>query len=438
MTGRKLAAGAVGLLFLGASALSARGLFSLDQRPRSEDTVGTEETEPLPWPYCAPDVTRPAPAPTPWPTLPPEPAGQEWRQVLDPVALALVQVSSITPLGPHDVVPSMQSVEVRVRDVLWQTGFPTGSITALFPILPGTSVLVGERELWIEAGEVLTAGGQVVIGIVDAWPNGAYQVGYAIDANPEAPIFLGPSPFAERDTGQFRMFLDWEGNPLQSASPVELLVTWNAEMAAPPAVFPSSGPISLSWSRFWDSLTGEDFPMPGTAQWWANAPPQCRSLLDAPPGVLDALPVGEVFVRVPESWRGLLDAVLCPRMSLGSMGCAGLAVDATWPYLYFDEIYAVPGEPIHLGIALEKAGAISWVDRVVIGVIPFPTFSETGSMLVELDSSFSPGAYEDVVGYPETLSLATVRSISPQESEVLLSGMPQANRIDCSTNNPNC
>ena len=395
--------------------------------PNTLEMEAEARGESLPWPYCAPDATPPQPPPTAWPPLPPDsesPGGEGWREVLNPIVMALVEVSSIHPLGPREgSTYPLDDVEVRISDVLWQSEFPTASIEDFFPLVEGTTVLVGERKLWIEAAGVLAAGERVVLGIDDAWPDGAYQARYALDPDPDSPTFVGPSPFAERDTGQFRMFLEWEGNPLPSASPVELLVDWNAEVAAPPATYPASGPISISWSRFWDRLTGEDFPMPGTAEWWANAPPQCRSFLDAPDGVVDGLAGGEVFIRVPESWRGLAGGVLCPRISLGSMGCAGLSVQPTWPYVWFD-VYAVPGEPIQISIALEKEGAISWVERVVIGLIPFSTFDETGSVRVELDASFSPRSYEDVVAHPQRSNLAVARSITAQESDALIATMP--------------
>jgi hypothetical protein len=339
--------------------------------------------------------------------------------VLNPVALALVEVSSILPRGPREGLTfPMDDADVGIRQVLWQTEFPTPSTAAFFPIVPGTSVFVGERELWMEAEAALAEGGRIVIGITDAWPDGAYQAGYALDANPDSPTFLGPSPFAERDTGQFRMFLAWDRNPLPSASPVELLVAWNAEMAAPPAEYPGSGPVTMSWSRFWDTVTGEqDFPMPGSREWWEKAPPQCRSLLDAPPGVLDDLPGGEVFVRVPASWGGLRNGVVCLRISLGSMGCIGFELG---PVLHFDEVYAVPREPVQINIALVRKGAVSYLHRAVVGVIPFNTLVETGSVVAELDASFSPRSYDDVAAHPDRSNLATVRSISAQESDALI------------------
>lgn len=280
----------------------------------------------------------------------------------------------------------------------------------------------------------------MVVGIIDAWPDGAYQAGFALNPDPESPTFVGRSPFAERDTGQFRMFLNWEGNPLRSSNPVEFLVTWNAEVDAPESLYPLSGPISISWDRFWDRLVGEDFPMPGSVEWWANTPPQCCSLMDAPDGVLDPLPFGEVWVRVPDSWRGLVDGALCLRISFGSTGCIGLHVrqpsipQPIWPYLYLDEVYAVPGESIQINVSRIRDGAISRVDEVTIGLIPFTTFIQTSNVLVELDASFSRQSYQDVVANPLRSNLATTRSMSSAEEETLLA---ERAAFECSAD-PNC
>jgi hypothetical protein len=450
---RKLAIVVVGLMILGASALSGRVLLSLRRGPSPESTPRAESTPPaaeptsagvqgdLPWPYCLPEAVPPSPLPTSWPPLPPE-TGTGWRRTLDPTAMALVEVSSIIPKGPREgLTYPWDEAQVLVTAVLWQTEFPTSSTAQFFPIVEGTSMFVGERELWTEGRDALTTGGRLVIGVIDAWPDGAYQAGYALSAEPEAPTFLGRSPFAERDTGQFRMFLDWKGNPMRSVAPAELLAAWNAEMAAPPARYPRNGPISRSWSRFWDIVTGtRDFPMPGSREWWEKAPPLCRSLMDAPPGVLDGLPGGEVFIRVPDSWRRLLNGAVCLRISLGSTGgCIAFDMEPNWPYLWFDEVYAVPGEPVQINVSLErKDGLLSAVEEVVIGVIPFETFTETGSVLAELDDSFSPHSYEDVAAHPDAVSLATVRSISPEESDTILATMPQATARECTVQDPYC
>lgn len=355
--------------------------------------------------------------------------------------MAIVEVSSIHLMGSREgLTYPMDDAEVGVTEILWQTDFPTPSTAGFFPMRQGTSGFLGERELWAEAREALAKGRRVVIGVADAWPDGTYDVDYALDADPAAPTFLGPSPFAERDTGQLRMFLDWNGNPRRDGDPAELLVAWNAEMDAPPAKYPRNGPISKSWSRFWDTVTGtKEFPMPGSWEWWEKAPPQCRSLMDAPPGALDGLPGGEVFVRVPESWRRLLNGAVCLQMSLGSTGCIAFDTEPNWPYLWFDEVYAVPKEPVHIHVSLEREdGALSAVEEVVIGVISFRTLVETGSVLAELDPSFSPQSYEELAVHPDPATLSAVRSISAEESDALLATMPRATERDCAAQDPYC
>jgi hypothetical protein len=87
-------------------------------------------------------------------------------------------------------------------------------------------------------------------------------------------------------------FVLLEGTPRQNADPTDLLVAWNVELDVPSGI--GTGPISVSWSKFMDQDRGKDYPSPGTPSWWAKAPPECRSLPDAPQEVLEDLPWADV------------------------------------------------------------------------------------------------------------------------------------------------
>lgn len=387
----------------------------------------------LPWPYCAPDATPPPPPETPWPPLPPAetaPGGHGWRSTLDPMVDAIVSPSSIVLGGVRDSgVPgvTLQDATVTIDDVVWQTAFES-SLEVDFPVTEGTRIMVSSRDIWVQAAEALLGGADVLIGVQNALTTG-YYVSFALDADPQAPTFFGTPPISDRDTGQFRAFLNWEGNPLQDTDPTHVLVAWNVELDAPTGT--GTGPISVSWSRFLDQFSGEDYPSPGTPAWWAKAPPECRSLLDAPQTILEDLPWADVWIHVPPSWRGLTDGAMCLQIpTLGSAGCADTSeVSATFPYLHFDEVQTVPGIEVQVTYSKEKGDAISHVEEVLLGAIPFDVFISTGAVLVELDPSATPVSFAQLAADPNASERATSRALTQAENDGLLAGVPAAQRV---------
>lgn len=395
----------------------------------------------LPWPYCEPDATPPpptSPSPTPWPPPPTlDPGGTHVDgnvADLNPYTSAIVLVSAMVPspeplesYQEHPWIPQ-QKAEVVIDEVVWQTAFARGGSDEIPPVPPGPTVVVGDQEAMIEASEALVTGARIALGIDWLFPDGSYGASFAFDADPEEPEFFGPYPYAERETGQFRAFLSWEGNPVHASDDaLDLLVAWNVEADGPYGVWPKTGPISLAWSDWWATLSAPayDFPNPRTEpeEYWAKAPPQCRNVLDAPEAVLTALRAGGVWFHVPDSWRGLQDSMLCLAISQGSMDCASVDLVGAWSYFDFDEVYAVPGEPIKVQVARLKEQAPSWIERVVIGTIPWGTFSQTGIAIVELDSAFTASSYAVVQAHPNPSSLSSARSMTTQEErELILQG----------------
>jgi hypothetical protein len=422
--------GIVGLVLV---AVAGWSLLSLAPLRRGGSESSLRNASALPWPYCAPDATPQPPPDPPWPELPPDWLAEGFPTGLDPYVSALVVPSAASP---GDIRPSgLQEATVQIQEVLWQTAFGrTPELAEALPILPEPVVMVGEREVWAQMGESLSTGARVVIGIIDVWTDGTYSVYYALDADPAEPTFLGSSVVAERATGQFQAFLSWEGNPLGGTrDAASFLVAWNVEADAPAATWPIvTGPISVSYGKFMAQFSGETYPQPGSVEWWAKAPPECRSLMDAPSGVLDGLPTGEVWIHVPASWRSLQGGAFCLRISFGSTGCIEPAsATASWPYLHFDEVYAVPGEPIDVLVAKDKNGALSWVENVRIGAIPFSLFISGASVLIELDPSSSPVSYDQLASMPDPTELTEASSLTTAENDALLGGIPSATPCDC-------
>jgi hypothetical protein len=57
-------------------------------------------------------------------------------------------------------------------------------------------------------------------------------------------------------------------------------------------------------------------------------------------------------------------------------------VGTSFPYLHFDEVQTVPGIDVELTYSKEKGEAISHVEEVLLGTIPFDVFVSTGSVLM--------------------------------------------------------
>ena len=393
---------------------------------------GTESillSQEAPWPYCSPDATPPPIPPTPWPPLPPE--GIDYPDGLYVLVDAIVRASEVTPKGKPD--GSIQAARVVVDEVLWETKFPTNKAQDLMlPPPAGPHLMAGEARGWAQAADALASGSQVALGLVAIppektgfWQDGGYHADLMTEVRKGSVRFLGKQPFAERETAMLKAFLSWQGNPLAGSDALGFLEEWNAEADAPPEAFPRKGPIARSWDRFWDRLTGPDYPAPHTLEWWNAAPPQCRILdADSPRKVLEGLVEVFVWVKVPPQWLELPDRCLRFRISIASLGCRNLDVVEGWSYAPLDEIYAVPGEPIELSIPGRVDGHLSWLKEVVIGRIPFEAIAPTRIVLVELDPTWVPRTYEELKADPPTTEFATARSLTLAEDRQLRQQWP--------------
>lgn len=411
-----------GLALAGAAAASLSGLPFL-----GSDTAARQASEDLPWPYCAPDATPPpAPPPPPGPPLPPEIAGDAALGSVPDASLidALVVPSAI------DLVEETKA-NVSIGEIVWQTAWPPKAVGDLYPFVQETVPVWGEHQIWIDAVETLTSGSSRVVLGVYLYPHERgpfYALSFAADMSPQAPAYLGiPDPFGAAATAQVRAFLQWEGNPMQGTDPLSFLIAWAAEADAP-GTRPTVGPIALSWERFWDQFQSRDYPQPGSMEWWVKAPPECRSMMDAPAEVAEGLKQARIWVRVPEPWQRLPDGVLCIRVpSLGTSGCAApsTVVAPSFPYVLFNDwVYTVPGEPLLVSVFRVLPGGVSSnVQSVVVAHIPYQDFLTTGILMVELHPERVPASYADLAADPHA-TWATFRPISQEEDDTLQEQWP--------------
>jgi hypothetical protein len=350
--------------------------------------------------------------------------------------------SSIALVGEPDS-SGFQQAAVSVSKVVWQTSFLGEDENPIPGALEEPILVMGERTIWLEVIDAVNMGARVPLA-VDFLEGGYvskdadYSLVYAMDANPNSPQIM--SATGTEDTAQFNAFLTWSGNPMQDSDPLDLITQWNIEMDAPPAAFPVLGPLSLSYDSWEREIRGWDYPTPGTAKWWLKAPPQCRSIFDAPATALNGIPTGEVWMEVPEGWRTISDAVICLSTSVASMGCGdSFATSSAWPYIHWDETFAFSGEPIRIQVALLKADAVSWTERVTIGEIPAEYLvpnpatalarGHIGVTLLTTATHPAWSSYQEVKDHVTSggSSLATSRLLSAEENRQLLNSVPPAN-----------
>jgi hypothetical protein len=398
-------AGAVALVGVGAPLLSFAHL--------GGGSAPSPAAADLPWPYCAPDAERPAPSPTPWPALEVEP-----NALVDPAPAPLADLIVIpasvepAPVGTYPLAEGLSPVTVKVREVLWDAG-------------EAKEVAAGAG-VWVGAPADLRSpqSGEILLGLGEQRSDGLWSTRFAVTLSGPSATFIGPSPFAERQTAILEAFRTWDSNPESGADARDLILAWNEEAAGG-----VDGPIQAAWERFVDRIVLQRtaHPAPGTRAWWEAAPPMCRSVLDAPEEVREGLTFGTVWVRVPTEWVDVRDAVLCLQASVGSVGCSALPRTKAWPYVRFDEAYAVPGEPLEVRVAhLLGDGAVSWIERRTVARIPYDRFTATGIVLVDLShagTSMTGYADLDLGTEPDHVPVETLR-LAEEEGLLLQAPVP--------------
>jgi len=382
-----------------------------------------------PYPYCLPDASPPPrPQASVLPSFPPPPRFGDIGPAFEPIVDALVEVSSLLPTG--ETTRDGELARVEVSEVLWEEVPDGPHEEEMLPIPVGTILVADDANMWADASEALAEGSQVALGLDLHGTEGAYGGYWAITMDPTEPeVFRGDPWLDQRDTATLRLFLAWEANPFQAMDPVDLIVAWNAEAE----VAGDNGPIATAWDSFVGTVVIgiDDGPDLGSAEYWAQAPPECRTMEDAPPGVQEALAEGSLWIRVPASWHDLQqEAVLCVRTPAADQGCDDLALAREYEYLDFVEVYAVPGSPVEVQITKLLDGTPSWIQRVTVATVPWEVFSETGFALVELDPTVSPSAYSELEAAPQLFRNSVARSLTAAEFESYFDGYPRAEPVE--------
>lgn len=337
---------------------------------------------------------------------------------------ALITPSSIEELGDGRAAVTAAAVD-------WQTVFGGEEWR---PVDEGDTVVAatGTPGVWAQAAGVLSAGGNVVLGVTSGGEPGTYSLTFAIDLQPGDPALLGDT--AAVHTSDLHAFVQWEGNAFGACSGLptdcvkDFLIAWNAEAnASPPSVDSPAGPISLSFARYYDQLVN------GTLSWQQLSPDE-RSIQDAPEPVRRALSYADVWVYVPDGWKQFADGAVCLRISQGSDGCMHVSSAGAGHLVNLDG-WAVVDEAITIEVRPIDSGSpepmARWDGEVRVGEIPYADVLRTGIVLVTLDPSKAQTSYLGASAAAQLGPLATARAITQAELFQLLDQEPAATPDSC-------
>ncbi len=365
--------------------------------------------ENLPWPYCAPDAKPPAL------TQVAAVGGGERPLVIPPLADALLLISELGSRSAPMTEPGFEGSQVAIAQIqapLFQSESSVGNLGALSS---GSYTFVSDESLWTGIADRLGAGHAVALAVNARWDDGTLEVPFAADLGSREILRFGPA--AELDKSAFAKFMASEFPAVSAGGDfADFLVSWNSEQG----IAKSGGrPISDAWNRFLvnEYGIGLQLPAPGSAEWWNSAPPECRSLLDAPPSVLAGLRPVSILVEVPPGLTAVNDAVLCIRIGLGSMGCSVFHPEPDSPYVRFDA-YSDGSSPISVQLARETPKGVSWVDRTTLASIP-SSMSGSAAILVILDPSLAGSTYDELAAQGN-IEASLVRALSSEEEQSLL------------------
>lgn len=344
-------------------------------------TAGSDEG--LPWPWCGPDATPPPPA-RPYPDdivpLPPNVLGPLIRA--EPFADALVRVTAVgdAPLDLNDSTYRPDStLDVRVDAVVLDDG--SGDIK-------GDGVVEGVKAEWAVLVDLIESSrsGPVLAGLDGSRDLlGRLHLVFAFDAR------TGELLGARSGESVVEEFIASRAD--DEAAATQLIIDWNIEYARG-----EEGPVTTVFTALLEEFFGPtiDLPAPGTMAYWRAAPPLCRSLLDAPPEVLETLDGIEVAVRIPKGISQAEDALICLRTDFGGMGCSVMRPNPDSDVIRFDAWRDPGGGPVIVQLAKEVDGSNSWVQRTTLVKLPDADLDDGRSILVELPASLQGETYDEI------------------------------------------
>jgi hypothetical protein len=291
----------------------------------------------------------------------------------------------------------------------------------------GSSLLVipsdqGEVEALRDA---LAQGRRVIVGLSE--PDPSDRIAYlehAVIVDGANVGLIGQDVLNERYSAILTAFVGGSANPFPDLDIGELLARWSDEAAGNAVA--DDAPIRQAWEDFVasDVLGFVDFGNVGSLKYWNAAPPECRSVSDAPREVTEDLEPIDVWFRVPEEWRRMQDGVLCLNSALASMGCTTLDAIEGFGYVNIDEGAIAPGSDLTASVARLTPNGPSWLDLVPLTTIGWRSLGADHAALVVLDPADAKGSFVELENGPptrttvETLSLDEVRELGESAAEL--------------------
>ena len=106
---------------------------------------------------------------------------------------------------------------------------------------------------------------------------------------------------------------------------------------------------------------------------------------------------GQVWIRLSPEWQALKGAVVCLSVQdFASLGCALLDSSAPSSYVDFGRVLVPSGAEMNIELArLLTEDSPSWVDRKVVGTVPWETLTQSRWVLVTFEGE-APATYTDV------------------------------------------
>jgi len=338
-----------------------------------------------PWPYCYPDAVPPSYATPASPHLFPEPEAQP---AVEPIATAIIRLDSITSVGG--------SALGQVAEVVWPPDVAAAPDRFPLPLKEREWRLDADPGMWAAVAEQLKVG-DVFVGVSTTTREGDLAAEFALGDDHGSLIFLGDGAAVQRYSAILQDFVSSGYNPMKGASARDLLKAWNAEAHSGPE-YPAAGEIRKGWLSFIENqVLGRGEPIPGSAEWWHAAPSYCRSVEDAPMDLRSRLVEGQVWIRLSPEWQALKGAVVCLSVQdFASLGCALLDSSAPSSYVDFGRVLVPSGAEMNIELArLLTEDSPSWVDRKVVGTVPWETLTQSRWVLVTFEGE-APATYTDV------------------------------------------
>jgi len=347
--------------------------------------VGPGSGELPAWPWCG----QPPPTPTHvYPSdiipLPPNVDGALIRAEprADVIVLVTSNAATLGATEDEKYHPGEKTLDVDIDGVVFDGGFNDGSA----PVELGSDAsarLAGEVDILADILEY-SKSGSVLVGLGGRTPQDSFYAYFGYDARTNEILGArsGESVVEEYIASR-------AGDEAMRAGSV---VDWNVEYLGAP------GPVMQGYQELLDQIwpPAPDIPPPGTMAYWNVAPPECRSLLDAPTKVLESLDGSPISVHIPDSMAKATDAAICVRSAYGGMGCTVMRPNPDSDVVEFEGYRDPAGGPIVVQLARLVNDEPTWSDRTTLVTLSDEELA-AGTVFVELPEQIAGETYDEIV-----------------------------------------